>query len=138
MLRGLSEFQEHLGGQLTIMMLEDIGEPFDVHEIRTGPDAAEHRHAESNRDRARGHRRAEGVVIRRNRQDTSMAASYRSPLTAAQLIDEYFIENRTRLLEIAAFLDRLDRSRCGQRRERLPDQGVHRSGGRALGTAASA
>jgi hypothetical protein len=34
----------------------------------------------------------------------------RSPLTARELVDEYFIENRTRLLEIAAFLDRLDRS----------------------------
>jgi 3-dehydroquinate synthase len=34
-LRGLAEFQEHLGGRLTIMMLEDIGRPFDVHEIRT-------------------------------------------------------------------------------------------------------
>ena len=31
------------------------------------------------------------------------------PLTGAQIVDEYFIENRTRLLEIAAFLDRLDR-----------------------------
>jgi hypothetical protein len=31
------------------------------------------------------------------------------PLSGAQLVDEYFIENRTRLLEIAAFLDRLDR-----------------------------
>ena len=37
-------------------------------------------------------------------------ASHPSPLTAPQLVDEYFIENRTRLLEIAAFLDRLDRS----------------------------
>ena len=34
-LRGLAEFQEHLGGRLTIMMLEDIGHPFDVHEIDT-------------------------------------------------------------------------------------------------------
>jgi 3-dehydroquinate synthase len=34
-LRGLTEFQEHLGGELTIMMLEDIGRPFDVHQIRT-------------------------------------------------------------------------------------------------------
>lgn len=34
-LRGLSEFQEHLGGRLTIMMLEDIGRPFDMHQIRT-------------------------------------------------------------------------------------------------------
>ncbi len=33
-----------------------------------------------------------------------------SPLTTSQIIDEYFIENRTRLLEIAAFLDRLDRA----------------------------
>jgi hypothetical protein len=31
------------------------------------------------------------------------------PLTGPQVVDEYFIENRTRLLEIAAFLDRLDR-----------------------------
>jgi hypothetical protein len=28
-----------------------------------------------------------------------------------ETIDEYFIENRNRLLEIAAFLDRLDRTR---------------------------
>jgi hypothetical protein len=31
-------------------------------------------------------------------------------LTTTELIDEYFIENRNRLLELAAFLDRLDRS----------------------------
>ena len=34
----------------------------------------------------------------------------RSPLTGKEVVDEYFIENRTRLLEIAAFLDRLDRA----------------------------
>jgi hypothetical protein len=33
-----------------------------------------------------------------------------SPLTPKDIVDEYFIENRTRLLEIAAFLDRLDRA----------------------------
>jgi 3-dehydroquinate synthase len=33
LLGGLSEFQEHLGGRLTIMLLNGIGEPFDVHEI---------------------------------------------------------------------------------------------------------
>jgi hypothetical protein len=32
------------------------------------------------------------------------------PLNPKELVDEYFIENRTRLLEIAAFLDRLDRT----------------------------
>jgi hypothetical protein len=31
------------------------------------------------------------------------------PLTGNEVVDEYFIENRTRLLEIAAFMDRLDR-----------------------------
>jgi hypothetical protein len=31
------------------------------------------------------------------------------PLTGAEIVEEYFIENRTRLLEIAAFMDRLDR-----------------------------
>ncbi len=34
----------------------------------------------------------------------------RSPLTRKEVVDEYFIENRTRLLDIAAFLDRLDRA----------------------------
>jgi hypothetical protein len=34
----------------------------------------------------------------------------RSPLSPKEVVDEFFIENRTRLLEIAAFLDRLDRA----------------------------
>ncbi|HEV3486668.1 MAG TPA: hypothetical protein VG106_14750 [Vicinamibacterales bacterium] len=34
----------------------------------------------------------------------------KSPLSRKELVDEYFIENRTRLLEIAAFLDRVDRA----------------------------
>lgn len=33
-----------------------------------------------------------------------------SPLTAIELVDEYFIESRNRLVELAAFLDRLDRA----------------------------
>ena len=33
-LRGLVEFQEHLGGRLTIMLLHGIGRAFDVHEMR--------------------------------------------------------------------------------------------------------
>jgi 3-dehydroquinate synthase len=35
-LGGLAEFREHLGGLLTIMLLEGIGRPFDVHEIDAG------------------------------------------------------------------------------------------------------
>ena len=38
------------------------------------------------------------------------AAVITSPKTGRELVDEYFIENRTRLLEIAAYLDRLDRT----------------------------
>ena len=40
-----------------------------------------------------------------------------SPLSPAQLVDEYFIENRNRLLELAAFLDRIDRSGGGAARD---------------------
>ncbi|MDP9349308.1 MAG: hypothetical protein M3P24_09250 [Gemmatimonadota bacterium] len=36
-----------------------------------------------------------------------------SPKTGTQLVDEHFIENRTRVLELAAFLDRLDRTGDG-------------------------
>ncbi|ARA92246.1 3-dehydroquinate synthase [Rhodothermaceae bacterium RA] len=32
--RGLREFQEHLGGPLTILLLRDIGAPVEVHEVR--------------------------------------------------------------------------------------------------------
>ena len=30
---GLEEFREHLGGELTIMLLEKIGQGIEVHEI---------------------------------------------------------------------------------------------------------
>lgn len=33
-----------------------------------------------------------------------------SPLSPTQLVDEYFIESRNRIIEVAAFLDRLDRA----------------------------
>jgi hypothetical protein len=39
-----------------------------------------------------------------------MPAAIPSPKTGTELVDEYFLENRTRLLELAAFLDRLDRA----------------------------
>ncbi len=39
-----------------------------------------------------------------------MTAPIGSPLDPVAIVDEYFIENRTRLLEIAAFLDRVDRA----------------------------
>jgi len=33
-----------------------------------------------------------------------------SPLSPVELVDEYFTENRNRIIEVAAFLDRLDRA----------------------------
>ena len=55
------------------------------------------------------------------------------PLTGSQIVDEYFIENRTRLLEIAAFLDRLDRvdRKCAEQDFRMQ---VFRDAVDALGT----
>ena len=55
------------------------------------------------------------------------------PLTGPQIVDEYFIENRTRLLEIAAFLDRLDRvdHDCAEKDFRMQ---VFRDAVDALGT----
>jgi hypothetical protein len=41
------------------------------------------------------------------------ASTIPSPKAARELVDEYFIENRTRLLEVASFLDRLDRTDDG-------------------------
>ncbi|MDQ4041860.1 MAG: hypothetical protein M3141_08945 [Actinomycetota bacterium] len=34
-----------------------------------------------------------------------------SPLTQRELIDEYFMEHRVKVLDLAAFLDRLERAR---------------------------
>ena len=33
---GLEEFRQHLGGRLTLTMLEAVGKPLDVHEIDRG------------------------------------------------------------------------------------------------------
>jgi hypothetical protein len=38
------------------------------------------------------------------------AEPHPSPLSPVELVDEYFIENRNRIVEVAAFLDRLDRA----------------------------
>jgi hypothetical protein len=36
------------------------------------------------------------------------------PMSLTDIIDEYFLENRHRLLDLAAFLDRLDRAHGGR------------------------
>jgi hypothetical protein len=40
-----------------------------------------------------------------------------SPLSPTQLVDEYFIETRNRIVEVAAFLDRIDRADAAVARE---------------------
>ena len=30
---GIEEFREHLGGRLTILLLENVGKPVEVHEL---------------------------------------------------------------------------------------------------------
>lgn len=35
-------------------------------------------------------------------------------MTTMQIVDEYFLENRAKVLDLAAFLDRLDRSADGE------------------------
>jgi len=37
-----------------------------------------------------------------------------STLTAKEVIDRYFLENRAKLIDLAAFLDRIDRAADGQ------------------------
>ena len=33
-LGGLEEFRQHLGGRLTVTMLEDVGKPANIHEVQ--------------------------------------------------------------------------------------------------------
>jgi hypothetical protein len=37
-------------------------------------------------------------------------AKYSCPLTRSQVVDRYYLEHRAKLIDIAAFLDRLDRA----------------------------
>mgnify|MGYP003700551189 FL=1 len=39
------------------------------------------------------------------------------PMTGAEIVDRYFLDARSRLLDLAAFLDRLDRSSDGAGRD---------------------
>ena len=41
------------------------------------------------------------------------SAHGRCPLTGRAMVDTYFLENRTRVLDLAAFLDRLERASDG-------------------------
>ena len=40
--------------------------------------------------------------------------SHPSPLTKTEIVDRYFLEHRAKLLDIAAFLDRIDRASGGE------------------------
>ena len=100
-LGGLDEFRQHLGASLTILMLRLIGAPFDVHEIRRDVMI---RSIGVLRDFEHAHR------MREERHERHILSE---PSAPGELVDEYFIENRTKLLEIAVFLDCLDRADAG-------------------------
>lgn len=42
-----------------------------------------------------------------------MTAERTCPMTGRQIVDQYFLEHRAKLLDIAAFLDRVDRAADG-------------------------
>ena len=102
-LAGLEEFREHLGGRLTIMLLERIGSGFEVHEM---DEAVLLEASDLLRRRVEGGERRLGPT-----HPTHPAHPGTSPLTQRELIAEYFMEHRVQVLELAAFLDRLDRAR---------------------------
>lgn len=52
--------------------------------------------------------RTRGTSATTSHQEHVTNSALVPPRPGRQLVDEYFIENRTRLLDIAAFLDRLD------------------------------
>ena len=47
--------------------------------------------------------------------DSPTASSERTTLSALEIVNRYFLENRARLLDIAAFLDRVDQARESER-----------------------
>lgn len=49
-----------------------------------------------------------GVIPENSPRKFNMSVPY-SPMKAIDILDLYFIENRSRLLDIASFLDRIDR-----------------------------
>ena len=59
------------------------------------------------------------------------------PMTRRQLVDEYFIENRTRLIDLAAFLDRLDRSLDGGQETDFRIEAFHAALGELSGATTS-
>ena len=48
-----------------------------------------------------------------------------SPFSGLEVVEEYFIENRHRLMEVAAFLDRLDRAGTGQAKQDFRMKAFH-------------
>src|SRR5690606_28465972 len=79
---------------------------------RSGGYDSEYRSPAGNgRGRIDGNRRFRSPVRGLGTRSVMSASQpHRSPLRPSELVDEYFIENRNRVIEIAAFLDRLDRS----------------------------
>ena len=106
LLAGLEEFREHLGGELTVTLLNGIGRGVDVHEIDTAVMAEAIR---SLADRQAEVAAGCGPQIPTEVDEMSEQATT-CPLSREQVIDRYFLEHRAKLIDIAAFLDRIDRA----------------------------
>ena len=128
-LRGLEEFREHLGGQLTIMLLKGIGQPFDVHEIQRDTMVRSIEVLAAIESAGRWPPASRSAAPFEARPEARVDHERAVPAWREELADEYFIENRNRLLEIAAFLDRLDRADPSRSGARLPPPRLHRRAG---------
>ncbi len=56
-------------------------------------------------------------VSSHGRDDRATDQSQSCPMTGSEIVDRYFLDARSRLLDLAAFLDRLDRSSDGAGRD---------------------
>ena len=111
MLRGLEEFREHLGGGLTIMLLRAHRRAIRRARNRPGRYDSKYRTGGPRAGRCACGQGSQAAPPDLPVREAVMTPHPRSsPLSATELVDEYFIENRNRLLDIAAFLDRIDRA----------------------------
>jgi len=59
--------------------------------------------------------------------EKTQSAAYSCPLNREAVIDAYFLESRAKVLDIAAFLDRIERARPADEREDFRLTALHRA-----------
>lgn len=102
---GLDEFREHLGGQLTISLLNAIGSGFGpTKSIRAASPGRSPISALSTERPSPGFYSS---LLTRTSPEFRHAPI---PADRSKILDLYFLEHRAKLLDLAAFLDRYDRA----------------------------